>query len=397
MQRPAEAHSAKAHVNAEYIGDDFADCGVFVLEYIERFRILQEPLVPALLGKNGALAFRKEGWFTVEDVMQKRSAIQALIVRLVGAEEAGRLELEVTEAAKYVDDEFKSLHPDPSPIDRDVHGHADVASEEERIEAPGLIEGRAERAARRSAGAGGSAVGPSSDGEAGASVSGGGGQESPLLRRRLLEAECAAEAARAEAARARAEAAEAATARASHAREAERLRRQLAQAESAAEAARAEALAVRGRLAAAEVEAGRASRQSASARRPLTASQRAGLAARVAELEGRLAGSLPGRLAEGVGALAAALVAARVAEATAALQRQADEERAARERAEQQQALCVACLERPPSVLLLPCRHMTVCDGCYDRHLAASGRRPHCPSCRVPINKRRSVRGAFLS
>eukprot|EP00741_Cyanophora_paradoxa_P023358 tig00000254_g22564.t1 len=264
------------------------------------------------------------------------------------------------------------------------------------------------------------------------------------------------EAARAEAARQKKLAAE--TKREAEAARAEAARQKTLAAEGRreAEAARVEAAAARERLAVAEAEAkarveaaraetladaladfqfilqlgmmreeallGRAEGAEARAAALQAAlANRAGLEARVAELEGRLAGSVPvapaglaglsaaqleaaqARLAEGAAALSAALVAARVAEATAALQRQADEERAARQRAEQQQSLCVVCTERPPSVLLLPCRHMTVCDGCYGALLAArpppppaAPKPPACPSCRVPIDQRRSVRGAFL-
>eukprot|EP00741_Cyanophora_paradoxa_P007991 tig00001234_g7730.t1 len=213
--------------------DNFTDCGVFVLEYIERF--LQEPLVPTLRGKNGTLALRKEDWFTVEDIMRKRSAIQALIVKLVGAEETARLELEVTEPAKYVDDEFKSLHPDPSLID--VSADADASPEPSAPPSrPGAgaaggegaaagsgdegagpagrvttenkaaqkfghlskkrkkeeqVNGRAERAARRSAagesrgaaGADDSTVNLSSDGESGEGAKGGRFATAPLSKR----------------------------------------------------------------------------------------------------------------------------------------------------------------------------------------------------------------------
>eukprot|EP00741_Cyanophora_paradoxa_P022461 tig00021489_g21687.t1 len=214
-----------------------------------------------------------------------------------------------------------------------------------------LMKGRAERAARRSAGAGGSAVGTSSDDEAGGGGGGGGGQAEPegppgeetlLLRRRLLEAERAAGAAREEAARRagrpprRQPPARATRGRpsgsggSSHRRRARRRRR------GRRRGRRGAAGGGRGR-GGARLEAERSKvRRPFGIRfaslvgaggRPLTASQTAALAGRVAELEGRLAGS--GRLAEGLGALAAALVAARVAEATAALQRQADDARAA--------------------------------------------------------------------
>lgn len=51
-----------------------------------------------------------------------------------------------------------------------------------------------------------------------------------------------------------------------------------------------------------------------------------------------------------------------------------------------EQRLCVICVEKDKSVLLLPCRHLCLCDKCaeYDNMTA-------CPLCRRPIAHRISV------
>jgi DNA repair exonuclease SbcCD ATPase subunit len=45
---------------------------------------------------------------------------------------------------------------------------------------------------------------------------------------------------------------------------------------------------------------------------------------------------------------------------------------------------CCVCMEKVPSVLYLPCRHVKVCEGC-DAQLE---RRDPCPVCRTPVAKR---------
>eukprot|EP00741_Cyanophora_paradoxa_P025781 tig00000396_g24878.t1 len=134
----------------------------------------------------------------------------------------------------------------------------------------------------------------------------------------------------------------------------------------------------------------------------------AALRARVAELEGRLAGSVPvapadlagltveqlldvqRRLAQGSAALSSALNAALQRRGSGHLDTQ-----------------CMKCTERPRSVLLQPCRHIVLCEGCYDAVLAAAHPQPQqagpseprpalCPKCRLPFDEGATVRGVFL-
>ena len=50
--------------------------------------------------------------------------------------------------------------------------------------------------------------------------------------------------------------------------------------------------------------------------------------------------------------------------------------------------MCVVCMEREKSVLLMPCLHLCICQGCTDQLIAHSGRKKAmCPVCRQLIKK----------
>jgi hypothetical protein len=44
---------------------------------------------------------------------------------------------------------------------------------------------------------------------------------------------------------------------------------------------------------------------------------------------------------------------------------------------------CVVCMDAPRSVLLLPCKHLALCEECSES-LQAGGNKGACPVCRVP-------------
>jgi hypothetical protein len=54
--------------------------------------------------------------------------------------------------------------------------------------------------------------------------------------------------------------------------------------------------------------------------------------------------------------------------------------------AQKEQRLCVICQERDKCVVLLPCRHMCMCEDCSSHQLL-----DHCPLCRRPIAHKISV------
>eukprot|EP00741_Cyanophora_paradoxa_P000561 tig00000411_g544.t1 len=96
------------------------------------------------------------------------------------------------------------------------------------------------------------------------------------------------------------------------------------------------------------------------------------------------------RLAAGAVAVASALAEARAAEATRDLQ----------------DTRCVICMDRRRSVLIVPCKHITLCDPCFDDHVAVHVARrpgggaappaPPCPTCRVAMDVERCFKGAYL-
>ena len=48
--------------------------------------------------------------------------------------------------------------------------------------------------------------------------------------------------------------------------------------------------------------------------------------------------------------------------------------------------LCVVCMEREKSVVLMPCKHLCICKWCVDQLIAQSGRKKAmCPVCRELI------------
>ena len=48
--------------------------------------------------------------------------------------------------------------------------------------------------------------------------------------------------------------------------------------------------------------------------------------------------------------------------------------------------MCVVCMEREKSVVLMPCLHLCICQGCVDQLVAQSGRKKAmCPVCRELI------------
>ena len=54
---------------------------------------------------------------------------------------------------------------------------------------------------------------------------------------------------------------------------------------------------------------------------------------------------------------------------------------------------CVICLDERKSVLLLPCSHLCVCEGCADRSFAGA-QMDRCPLCRAEVAK--VHRGIFV-
>eukprot|EP00741_Cyanophora_paradoxa_P011960 tig00020572_g11557.t1 len=208
--------------------------------------------------------------------------------------------------------------------------------------------------------------------------------------RRASEAERGAEEAKVAASRAQAAAAEAQ-------REAAAVR-----AEMTAQRERAERVEARAEQEEARAERAESRAERAEARAEQATARAAALEARAAALEARQADSAPvrpavlaglsvpelqrvqQRLMEGLAAVSHALTEARVAEATQELQ----------------DTRCVVCMDLRRSVLVLPCKHLTLCDACFDGHVErqrAAGSVPTCPSCRAPMDLERCVKGAFLS
>eukprot|EP00741_Cyanophora_paradoxa_P000598 tig00000411_g575.t1 len=174
--------------------------------------------------------------------------------------------------------------------------------------------------------------------------------------------------------------------------EAEGMRKRLAQAEKAAEAARAEAAAASSDALHARREAVAARAAAAAAATAGPAGQSAGeagaLRARVEALEARLADSAPVGPAALAGLSAAELRRAqeRLAAGAVAVASALAEASAAEARA------CLACGARPRAVLALPCRHLALCGECFE---GPGGAR--CPLCGLAPDPAASVRGALLS
>ncbi len=64
---------------------NMCDCGVFVLEFLERLLSAPLPMLAELAAATPAERFRflrdRSGWFTAQDVREKRAAIRDLICR----------------------------------------------------------------------------------------------------------------------------------------------------------------------------------------------------------------------------------------------------------------------------------------------------------------------------
>lgn len=66
---------------------------------------------------------------------------------------------------------------------------------------------------------------------------------------------------------------------------------------------------------------------------------------------------------------------------------------------------CVVCLDAPRSVVLLPCKHLAMCDGCSDQLVVhareqfvlgvSSSLQVLCPVCRAPAEQR--LHGVIMS
>lgn len=54
------------------------------------------------------------------------------------------------------------------------------------------------------------------------------------------------------------------------------------------------------------------------------------------------------------------------------------------DQARHERTLCIICLERPKTVIALPCRHRCMCQPCYERVVALAAN-PECPLCRGPL------------
>eukprot|EP00741_Cyanophora_paradoxa_P000555 tig00000411_g538.t1 len=82
------------------------------------------------------------------------------------------------------------------------------------------------------------------------------------------------------------------------------------------------------------------------------------------------------------------------------------EARAAEATRDLQDTRCVICMDRRRSVLIVPCKHITLCDPCFDDHVAVHVARrpgggaappaPPCPTCRVAMDVERCFKGAYL-
>lgn len=55
---------------------------------------------------------------------------------------------------------------------------------------------------------------------------------------------------------------------------------------------------------------------------------------------------------------------------------------------------CVVCMDQPRSVLLLPCKHLALCEAC-SKELQSSGGTGECPVCRVPVAQ--YIEGVYMT